>query len=391
MQTNYALFLIHIFLSYLSFSTSPSILLLSNPIGNPYWQQKLWSWDPVMTPTTIVVMFLLLGIIFLPVGTSITGESNDLFQKKVVYGGNGQEIPCAVKDQACTVSIVIDKDMDGPLYVYYEIENFYQNNIRYSANIPWDQLIGTQPADIDETTLETYCDPLTKNGDMTLYPCGLVANSFFNDTITLTASGSTINGQSPAVTQMSSTNINLGIYDDLFKQVDGYESATVSTCTGHSCSSLPSGRSTGCECYDGPLTTTPYIYYYPDDDTTQYLHETYPTIISPEEGVTNVHFKNWMNIAALPNFLKLYGHIGGPFKKGDVLEFNVESYFDANDFDGSKSIFVSEQYALGLPNGDLGTIYVVSGAICLVVAVIFLLKQLIAPRPIGSPATLNWK
>jgi hypothetical protein len=358
------------------------------PSSNPYWQQKLWSWDPVMTPTTIVVMFLLLGIIFLPVGTSIAGESDDLFQKKVVYGGNGQELGCALGDTDCTISIVVDKDMDGPLYVYYELENFYQNNIRYSANIPWDQLIGTNPGDIDEANLENNCDPLTKNGTNTYYPCGLVANSFFNDIITLTAAGSTINGQTPAVTEMSTTNINLGIYDDLFKQVDGYESATVSTCTNFVCTSLPSNPAT-CKCYDGGAT--PYVFYYPDDDTTQYLYETYPEIITPEEGVTNSHFKNWMNIAALPNFLKLYGHIGGPFKKGDVLEFNVVSNYDANDFDGSKSVYISEQYSLGLPNSHLGTIYIVTGTICLVVAVIFLLKQLVAPRAIGSPATLNWK
>lgn len=43
-----------------------------------------------------------------------------------------------------------------------------------SQSIP--QLQGT---DVPASTLETACIPLVKEGNMTLNPCGLIANTFF--------------------------------------------------------------------------------------------------------------------------------------------------------------------------------------------------------------------
>ena len=34
-----------------------------------------------------------------------------------------------------------------------------------------------------DTTLTTACDPLSKNGSLSLNPCGLIANSFFTGKI----------------------------------------------------------------------------------------------------------------------------------------------------------------------------------------------------------------
>ena len=46
-----------------------------------------------------------------------------------------------------------------------------------------------------------------------------------------------------------------------------------------------------CKSWVDPVSNTTYLYYYPNDKTTQYLYETYPNQISPIEGVTNEHFK----------------------------------------------------------------------------------------------------
>jgi hypothetical protein len=366
-------------------------LLKNKPSSNPYWQQKLWSWDPVMTPTSIIGLLALIGIIFVSVGPAIVAQSNSLYDEGIIYGGTGA-IGCSI-DSTCTIDFTLSKDVDGPLYVYYELTNFYQNNIRYSASIPWDQLLGEYPS---EETLEDICDPesVLKNSEGHLYyPCGLVARSFFNDEIYLNIEDSTINGINPSTTGISTTSINPGIDSSLYVQPKGFEYVYVSTCAGFttaSCSKLPSNPST-CKCYSGSLTNTPYIHYYPQDGSIEYLYETYPNIIEPKEGVSNEHIKNWMNIAALPDFRKLYGHIGGPLKKGDVISFTVQSNYNVGNWDGTKAIVLSEKYALGLPNDGLGIAYTVSGSICIVVAFIFLLKQLLAPRAIGSPELLNWK
>ncbi len=62
-----------------------------------------------------------------------------------------------------------------------------------------------------------------------------------------------------------------------------------------------------CKYYQDPATGTQYYFHYPNDDTVQYLYETYPNHISPIDGVTDQHFKVWMRPAALPQFRKLYG------------------------------------------------------------------------------------
>ena len=55
-----------------------------------------------------------------------------------------------------------------------------------------------------------------------------------------------------------------------------------------------------------------------------------------------------------------------------------------------KSLVLTEKYSLGLPNAGIGIIYIVCGTISLAVALIFLFKQKVSPRPLGSPSELNW-
>lgn len=77
--------------------------------------------------------------------------------------------------------------MASPVYVYYELTNFYQNHRRYVKSVSANQLAGEldagQLADSQNTYLQN-CDPLrtvTENGTTrVLDPCGLIANSFFN-------------------------------------------------------------------------------------------------------------------------------------------------------------------------------------------------------------------
>ena len=76
------------------------------------------------------------------------------------------------------ININIDEDVDGPVYVYYQLENFYQNHRRYVKSRSSDQLQGT--AGISTNELKSDCDPLYQNGSLTLNPCGLIANSLFN-------------------------------------------------------------------------------------------------------------------------------------------------------------------------------------------------------------------
>lgn len=67
--------------------------------------------------------------------------------------------------------------MTAPVYVYYELQNFYQNHRRYVKSRNDKQLAGTMytdPAQLSD------CDPLRTVNGKVLDPCGLIANSYFN-------------------------------------------------------------------------------------------------------------------------------------------------------------------------------------------------------------------
>ena len=87
--------------------------------------------------------------------------------------------------------------MTAPVFVYYEIRNFYQNHRLYANSLSSDQLKGGSPSD---STLKTDCDPIVYNKDLyTEYsitnkkldpdaaanPCGMIAYSLFNDSYDL--------------------------------------------------------------------------------------------------------------------------------------------------------------------------------------------------------------
>lgn len=99
--------------------------------------------------------------------------------------------------------------------------------------------------------------------------------------------------------------------EDKFKQPKGFRSKEVTSFTG-TCEE--NGMPNNCKQYTDPKTGTNYLYYYPDDSTVQYLHETYPDQISPITGITDEHFKVWMRPAALPRFRKLYGECSCPMR-----------------------------------------------------------------------------
>ena len=159
--------------------------------------------------------------------------------------------------------------------------------------------------------------------------------------------------------------------DDIFKQVDGFAYEAVDD-TSVSCSSV--GLSAGCKTYTDPKTGQDYLFYYPNDDTVQYLYESYPAQISPIDGVTDEHFIVWMKTSSLPTFRKLYGRIEGDFSSGDRLVFNVTANFEVDSFDATKTLLISNLGAMGGRNTFLGVAFTTIGSLCMVFGFVLLAK-----------------
>jgi len=56
----------------------------NKPSDSPFKQQRLKAWQPILTPNWVVGTFVLIGIVFLPIGIALLSTSNSVsgLQKK---------------------------------------------------------------------------------------------------------------------------------------------------------------------------------------------------------------------------------------------------------------------------------------------------------------------
>jgi hypothetical protein len=383
------------------------------PEDSAFKQQRLPSWQPVLTPFRIIVVFVAIGIIFIPIGTSLRAMNNNLEEVKVTYGGDDgisfnqirnsgsttcinpteNEKPCSL-----TIDIKLKEDFKGPVYVYYELENYYQNHRRYVASRDNLQLAGELTS---KTEMES-CEPLIDSDDgRLLNPCGLIAGSYFTDVIKFTQSN-----------QNSNANMDVsGISwksdrEKKFKQPKGFQmkelpsAQTVSSCVtalGVSNAKNYTDISSSGNKY--------YCFSYPEDTKYKYLYEFFnpnPTttcakgrtnehcIISPIKGVEDENFIVWMRTAALPRFRKLIGKIDADFNTNEILTFEVQNNYEVASFDATKSLVIATIGDMGGKNLSMGTSYIVVGSVSLFLGLAFFIKHVIHPRRSGDASQLKW-
>ena len=348
-------------------------------------------WQPILTPVHVIFIFLIVGIAFVPTGVYLSSLNNTIYEDVIVYdgGGNDQSSECGITTanvkKSCELQFVLSSDVPGDLYVYYELTNFYQNHRLYVKSYNNRQLMGE---DVLESDLEKSCTTKTNADDgRLLSPCGLIANSYFNDKIGFEYEDSLHHKN------MDESNIAWPSDSDKFKQPDGFIS--VPDPDGKPCEDL--GLPSDCQAarYNGE----DYKFYYPDPSNVQYLYETYSDPppgeggISPIVGVTDEHFMVWFRTAARPNFRKLYGRIPGPFSKGQTLKFSIISNFEVASFGGTKGLVISTISEMGGTNPYLGTAYIVVGVLAFLLTILFMCKQVFSERRKmnGDLSLLRWE
>ncbi len=311
----------------------------AKPEDTDFRQQRLRAWQPLLTPKWVISSFLIVGLVFLPIGIAILVTSGDVVELEQRYDHLG-----ANSCEKCPISFTVEiqEDMKSPVYFYYKLTNFYQNHRRYVKSRSDEQLSG-------EGSDTSTCDPLERNEGKILYPCGLVASSHFNDVFNMTitrASGG------PDTTLALNEKGIAWETDVKTKFKDQYKFGTP----------FPSDRLTRKNPRDG--TDLPYL----DDE----------------------HFIVWMRTAGLPTFKKLYAKIETDLKKKDLVHITVDSNFEVHGFDGTKSVVFSTAGWLGGKNMFLGNAYVIVGAICIFLGLAFLAKQVISPRTLGDMKYFKW-
>ena len=323
------------------------------------------AWQPLLTPPYIIGTFLLVGLIFCIIGAIIITTTSNVTEIELRYDNlpapaEGAAASCDFASSANATRgcfrINITSDMKPPIYVYYKLTNFYQNHRRYVKSRSDSELQGSS------SPSTATCDPLETNSEgKTYYPCGLIAASTFNDTITAqscSASGQTCQSLSSA---SNSTN-------------------------GTSDPANPSWRKQGIAWpsdvknkFKSP--STPY-------DPARYTNVSADGHTLP--AVTDEDFIVWMRTSGLPSFKKLYRVIGDvQLDGGSVLVVATSDSYRTEGYGGEKWVVLSETSWMGGRNMFLGWAYVAVGIACVVVATVFLVKQLVRPRKLGDLQALE--
>ena len=373
--------------------TEPS----KRPADTDFKQQRLKAWQPILTPWWVIGTFLVVGVVFVALGQVLKTASDDVVEysfnydgasatgdcKGVCYGAivggadacsmpiptdGDRKTKCCGK-RSCSHSFTVVKEMKAPIFVYYELDNFYQNHRQYVKSRADKQLQGVTGAKL------AGCEPLTVDANhpnMELVPCGLIANSLFNDTFTLTGATTMSETGIAWKSDLSAKFANTAAYNAAV--VAGEAPADAAKCT------LDRWGGNNCTCGADPTKKCK-----------KYLYQSYPKITPLQvQGVKNEHFVVWMRTAGLPKFRKLYGKITTDIAADTVLTFDIDAHFPVKTFGGAKSLVISTTSWFGGKNPFLGTAYITVGAVCLVLAAAFFVKHRMNPRVLGDTSYLQW-
>jgi len=392
----------------------------NRPEDSDFKQQRLKAWQPILTPSWVIGTFLSVGVVFLAIGIAVLVSSNNVAEQS---SGDYTNI-AAIDPSSCvqgaqsdgesclkTVSMTLDSDMNAPVYMYYELGNFYQNHRRYVKSRNDNQLMDSSKA----TTIE-QCSPIDKaNGaavsGVPVYPCGLIAWSVFNDTyyaqdtqgnkyqnrlLVLDAGTTTCAGTDTTCKLVTTTSNGIAWSSD---RDDKFQKLT--TCPGNNLLSTSAS----------PAITMPYYtykYYMCSDGSpmcsikgtsegsTLCADMTPPTssavgqtgmasisTCSQEKrcgDVSNEEFIVWMRTSGLPTFRKLHRVINTDLKKGETIQITVNDVFPVSSFSGSKKIVFSTTAWIGGKNTFLGAAYITVACICILLGIGFGVKEVVSPR-----------
>ncbi|KAL2758646.1 hypothetical protein ACRALDRAFT_1040590 [Sodiomyces alcalophilus JCM 7366] len=367
------------------------------PANTAFRQQRLKAWQPILTPKTVLPLFFTIGIIFAPIGGLLLYASSEVKEIRIDYTGckndaplgndlvdmSSDRISTAFKSDSgagsarwrrienvptkprwgleydatvCEIEFTIPEDMGPPVLFYYHLTNFYQNHRRYVSSFFPKQLKGD--AESASAVNGSECDPLKwdEEHQKPIYPCGLIANSLFNDTFT-----------SPLMHNVQGSSDNSTVYE----MQNNTDIAWASDADLY-----------------GPTKYKPSDVMPPPN-----WHVTFPnyTTENPPPNLGDWQaFQVWMRTAGLPEFSKLYQRNNDEPMRAGTYTVNVTDNFPTLEYKGTKSIVISTRTVMGGRNNFLGISYIVVGGLCIVLGAIFTVTHLLKPRKLGDHTYLSW-
>ncbi|KAL5634653.1 hypothetical protein ACGC1H_002630 [Rhizoctonia solani] len=354
------------------------------PANTAFKQQRLKAWQPILTPKTVLPVLFIVGLCFAPIGGLLIWGSGNVSQITLDYTGcesaddtlsdlpkysykmrsSDSDAPVSQAPQwrksqvtetptssgtQCIIEFDVPADLEPPVFLYYRLTSFYQNHRRYVKSMDADQLKGNA---VSRSTLDGGdCKPLAILDDKIVYPCGLIANSMFNDTIgnatLLSPSGNY---------EFSSKNIAWPGEARKYAARPGYTNLS-------------------------DIVPPPnWRHKYP-----QGYNETNVPDLNADE-----HFHNWMRTAGLPTFTKLYGRNDNEVMQKGRYRIAVDYNFPVSQYGGTKAIVISTVSWIGGKNPFLGWAYIAVAALFVLLGIAGTARHLLRPRKLGDMNMLSW-
>ncbi|VDC07152.1 unnamed protein product [Peniophora sp. CBMAI 1063] len=365
------------------------------PANTAFKQQRLKAWQPILTPKTVLPTLFIIGILFAPIGGLLVWGSGLITEITIDYTNcdslnNNSDAASAANALTdvpsysyrlnaghssatvtspkyafinngttseghagqCLIQFNVPYDLDHSVLLYYRLTNFYQNHRRYVQSYDSDQLLGKARtvSDLDDSN----CKPVAVSSNRkVIYPCGLIANSLFNDTF---SSLTLLNP--PAGTSSTYSLSEKGIAwpgeSSKYKKPD----------------------------YSVDDIVPPPNWHAKYGDA--YTNDTLPDLSSDE------HFQNWMRVAGLPTFSKLYSRNDNDKLVAGTYTILVDMNFPVKPYSGTKSIVISTVSWIGGKNPFLGWAYVAAASLFVALAIAGTIRHLLKPRRLGDMSLLSW-
>jgi len=272
-------------------------------------------------------MLLVIGTVFLALGGTLLSHSIDVISIRERYDDAlGCDDTKWDKPGFCNITFDLDEDMDEPVFLHYELIDFYQSNRYYKSSVNWKQARGD---DLEKEELSS-CKPYRTMEDLgrilskedmggelgqhdIANPCGLIAKTLFNDTFEL------LDPQGQSL-ELSFDDLIIDAVKDRYERTDDWK----------------------------------------DKQWTD---------------VEDEHYIVWMETSGMPSSKKLWARIDSDLPEGKYT-LRVKSYYDLEEFDGEKWASLSTATHFGGKQRFLSMLLLANGAVLVGFTLYFFLKSL---------------
>ncbi|NXF92257.1 CC50C protein, partial [Eubucco bourcierii] len=305
------------------------------PDNTAFKQQRLPAWKPRLNVATVLSSFFLTGAFCLSVGVCLILSANSVREIQIDYSDKCSE--CSElrenssnwnKECSCSANFMLEEGILGDVFMYYGLQNFYQNHRRFMMSRSDAQLLG------QNAKIQQYCAPFaTYQNGTPMAPCGAIANSMFNDTIELFYS---LNSSVIQVPLLKTGNCWWTDKNVKFRNPKSYNLSSAFAGTARP-----------------PYWQKPVYMLDVEDER--------------NNGYVNEDFVIWMRVSAFATFRNLYRRVQrvGQFAHGlpaGNYTFNISYNFPVTKFKGRKHVILSTVVWSGGSSQFLGIAYVVTGS-----------------------------